>query len=564
MNEKVKQWTQAPFDQETITAVNNLKSTPEALEDAFYKNLDFGTGGMRGVMGVGTNRINPYTLGKNTQGLSNYLKKTFDPQTLRVVIAYDCRKNSQYFAQRVAEVFSANGIDVYVFPELRPTPALSFAVRHLNAHCGIVLTASHNPPEYNGYKVYWKDGGQIVPPQDKEIIKEIEKIDFQNILFEAQPDKIHRLDASLDQAFVQQSLNNAVLSKEKKEAYSIVFTSLHGTAVTLLPQTLSAAGFTQVYSVETQEKPDGNFPTVSSPNPEEKEALALGLTLADEKKADLLLGFDPDADRLGIGVRDTNGEMILLNGNQTMVAITRYLLEYKKKKNQLGENAFIGSTVVSTPMMKKLADHFGIDCKLGLTGFKWIAKMIEDFPDQEFICGGEESYGFMVGHQVRDKDAITSALLVAEIGAQLKKEGKSFYSYLLETYQSIGCYQETLISFTKKGKSGAEEIQRMMENYRNQMPQEFGGDAVKFKEDYSLGLRTYNDGTTAQLSFPKADVLVFETLKGYRVCIRPSGTEPKIKFYLSVNSSLENTTDFPEVWEALKSLSATISKSLGL
>ena len=564
MNEKVKQWTQAPFDQETITAVNNLKSTPEALEDAFYKNLDFGTGGMRGVMGVGTNRINPYTLGKNTQGLSNYLKKTFDPQTLRVVIAYDCRKNSQYFAQRVAEVFSANGIDVYVFPELRPTPALSFAVRHLNAHCGIVLTASHNPPEYNGYKVYWKDGGQIVPPQDKEIIEEIEKIDFQDILFEAQPDKIHRLDASLDQAFIQQSLDNAVLSQEEKEGYSIVFTSLHGTAVTLLPQTLSAAGFTQVYSVKAQEKPDGNFPTVSSPNPEEKEALALGLTLADEKKADLLLGFDPDADRLGIGVRDTNGEMILLNGNQTMVAITRYLLEYKKEKNQLGENAFIGSTVVSTPMMKKLADHFGIDCKLGLTGFKWIAKMIEDFPDEEFICGGEESYGFMVGHQVRDKDAITSALLVAEIGAQLKKEGKSFYSYLLETYQSIGCYQETLISFTKKGKSGAEEIQRMMENYRNQMPQEFGGDPVKFKEDYSLGLRTYNDGTTAQLSFPKADVLVFETLKGYRVCIRPSGTEPKIKFYLSVNSSLENTTDFPEVWEALKSLSATISKSLGL
>ena len=564
MNEKVKQWTQAPFDQETITAVNTLKSTPEALEDAFYKNLDFGTGGMRGVMGVGTNRINPYTLGKNTQGLSNYLKKTFDPQTLRVVIAYDCRKNSQYFAQRVAEVFSANGIDVYVFPELRPTPALSFAVRHLNAHCGIVLTASHNPPEYNGYKVYWKDGGQIVPPQDKEIIEEIEKIDFQDILFEAQPDKIHRLDASLDQAFIQQSLDNAVLSQEKKEAYSIVFTSLHGTAVTLLPQTLSAAGFTQVYSVKAQEKPDGNFPTVSSPNPEEKEALAMGLTLADEKKADLLLGFDPDADRLGIGVRDTNGEMILLNGNQTMVAITRYLLEYIKEKNQLGENAFIGSTVVSTPMMKKLADHFGIDCKLGLTGFKWIAKMIEDFPDEEFICGGEESYGFMVGHQVRDKDAITSALLVAEIGAQLKKEGKSFYSYLLETYQSIGCYQETLISFTKKGKSGAEEIQRMMENYRNQMPQEFAGDPVKFKEDYSLGLRTYNDGTTAQLSFPKADVLVFETLKGYRVCIRPSGTEPKIKFYLSVNSSLENTNDFPEVWKALKSLSTTISKSLGL
>ena len=449
--QKAAQWQHPPFDIATQKQVAELHANLTELEDAFYKDLEFGTGGIRGIMGVGTNRINKYTLGKSTQGLTTYLKQQFPSETIKVVIAYDCRHNSKSLAETVAAVFSANDIKVYLFSGLRPTPELSFAVRYLNAHCGIVLTASHNPPEYNGYKVYWKDGGQIVPPHDHKIIAQIEQTDFDAIQFESNPSKIHLIDKEVDDAFCKTALQVSKASEAAKADFSVVFTSLHGTAITLMPQVFEAAGYSQFHSVQEQEIPNGDFPTVTSPNPEERAALALGLKKAEELDADLLIGTDPDADRFGIAVRDTKGVFEILNGNQTMLVLTRYLLE--QYPETLSQKHFIGSTVVSSPIMSVLASHFGVECKLGLTGFKWIAKMIEDYPNQTFIAGGEESYGYMVGDQVRDKDAITSALLATEIAATQKSKGSSFYEYLIDSYIQYGLYHEELISLTKKGKA---------------------------------------------------------------------------------------------------------------
>jgi phosphomannomutase len=511
--------------------------------------LEFGTGGMRGVMGVGTNRINKYTLGKNTQGLSNYLKKCFSNEDLKVAIAYDCRKNSDTLAKVVADIFSANGIKVYLFSEMRPTPELSFALKHLNCHSGIVLTASHNPPEYNGYKVYWQDGGQIVPPQDGEIIAEIEALKYSDIKFTANESLIEYIDIEIDEAFVNSTIENASFNTPKaaKENLNIVFTPLHGTSVKSIPAVLAKAGYTNVNIVKEQETPDGNFPTVKSPNPEEPEALTMALALADKVNADIVIGTDPDSDRLGVAVRDNNGKMMLLNGNQTMVIMTAFLLEQWKRADKITGTEFIGSTIVSTPMMLDLASAYGIECKVGLTGFKWIAKFIKDFPNQKFIGGGEESFGFMVGDAVRDKDAVAACLLVCEIAAQAKAAGSSLYKELINLYLDFSFYKEHLISLTKKGKEGLAEINQMMVDLRDNPMETINGQRVVCIEDYqNTTARDLINNETFDLDIPKSNVLIYYLEDGSKICARPSGTEPKIKFYFSVNAILEEATDFEE------------------
>ena len=548
--DQVNEWLTPTFDQDTQTEIEALMtSDPKGLEDAFYKNLEFGTGGMRGVMGVGTNRINKYTLGKNTQGLSNYLKKSFPNEELKVAIAYDCRKNSDTLAKIVADIFSANNIKVYLFSELRPTPELSFALKHLDCHAGIVLTASHNPPEYNGYKVYWQDGGQIVPPQDGEIITEIEVLKYSDILFSANDSLIEYIDEAVDEAFINSTIENASFNtpKSAKENLNIVFTPLHGTSVKSIPAVLAKAGFTNVNIVAAQEIPDGNFPTVKSPNPEEPEALAMALELADQVNADIVIGTDPDSDRLGVAVRDTNGKMMLLNGNQTMVVMTAFLLEQWKRADKITGTEFIGSTIVSTPMMLDLASAYGIECKVGLTGFKWIAKFIKDFPSQKFIGGGEESFGFMVGDAVRDKDAVAASLLVCEIAAQAKASGSSLYKELINLYLDFGFYKEHLISLTKKGKEGLIEINQMMVDLRDNPMETINGQRVVCIEDYqNTTARDLINNETFDLDIPKSNVLIYYLEDGTKICARPSGTEPKIKFYFSVNAILEDANDFEE------------------
>ena len=548
--DQVNEWLTPTFDQNTKTEIEALMtSDPKGLEDAFYKNLEFGTGGMRGIMGVGTNRINKYTLGKNTQGLSNYLRNYFPNEELKVAIAYDCRKNSDTLAKIVADIFSANGIKVYLFSELRPTPELSFALKHLNCHAGIVLTASHNPPEYNGYKVYWQDGGQIVPPQDGEIIAEIEALKYNDILFSANESLIEYIDEAVDDAFIKSTIENASFNtpKSAKENLNIVFTPLHGTSVKSIPAVLEKAGYTNVNIVAAQEIPDGNFPTVRSPNPEEPEALAMAIALADEINADIVIGTDPDSDRLGVAVRDTNGKMMLLNGNQTMVVMTAFLLEQWKRADKITGTEFIGSTIVSTPMMLELASAYGIECKVGLTGFKWIAKFIKDFPNQKFIGGGEESFGYMVGDAVRDKDAVAASLLVCEIAAQAKASGSSLFKELINLYLDFGFYKEHLISLTKKGKEGLVEINQMMINLRDNPMETINGQRVVCIEDYqNTTARDLINNETFKLDIPKSNVLIYYLEDGTKICARPSGTEPKIKFYFSVNAILENATDFEE------------------
>ena len=553
--DKVNIWLSPDFDNETQQIIKEMMtSSPKELEDSFYKNLEFGTGGMRGIMGVGTNRINKYTLGKNTQGLANYLKKSFPGEALKVAIAYDCRHNSDTLAKVVADVFSANGIKVYLFSEMRPTPELSFAVRHLNCHTGIVLTASHNPPEYNGYKVYWQDGGQIVPPQDTEVIAEIESLEYSDIKFDANEDLIEYINTVIDEAFRDSTIKNASFdtSAEARKNLKIVYTSLHGTSIKAIPGVLEKAGYTDVNIVPEQAEPNGNFPTVVSPNPEEPEALTMALELADRINADIVVGTDPDSDRLGVAVRNTEGKMILLNGNQTMVIMTAFLLEQWKKQGKLTGNEFIGSTIVSTPMMLELASAYGVECKVGLTGFKWIAKFIKDFPNQTYIGGGEESFGFMVGDAVRDKDAVAAILLVCEIAAQAKEKGSTLYQKLLQMYVDFGFYKEHLISITKKGIEGANQIKQMMIDLRQNPLQEINGQRVVCIEDYqsSKGKDFMND-EEFEISIPKSNVLIYYLEDGSKICARPSGTEPKIKFYFSVNCAIENIADIPEAEKQL-------------
>ena len=546
--ERFQEWLEPPFDEVTIKATKSLIENEDQLEDSFYKNLEFGTGGMRGLMGPGTNRINKYTLGKNTQGISNYLTKIFK-NNISVVIAYDCRHNSKELAKVVADVFSANNIKVYLFSDLRPTPELSFALKYLNCKCGIVLTASHNPPEYNGYKVYWEDGGQIVPPEDKNIIEEINKLNYREINFKSNSDLIKYIDKEVDDAFIENSIQSGKLSDNNdiKNKLNIVFTSLHGTSITLMPDVLQKAGFNNVFIVEEQRVPDGDFPTVTSPNPEETEALDMALKLGYKHKADIVIGTDPDGDRLGIAVRDKNNDLVLLNGNEVMAILLEYLCEKWKNENKLNGNQFIGSTIVSTPLINKISNYYNIECKLGLTGFKWIAKMIKDHPELDFIGGGEESFGFMVGDFVRDKDAITSTLLACEIAAQLKSKGDSMYSKLQDIHMKHGIFREKLVSLTKKGINGNKEINSIMESFRNHSPKEIDKSQIIKIDDYSTS-KSINtiDNLKTKILLPQSNVLIFTTADGTKVALRPSGTEPKIKFYISVNEKVikkENYAD---------------------
>ena len=543
--ERAHTWLSPVFDDETQSQVIQLiESDSEELVDAFYKELAFGTGGMRGVLGVGTNRINKYTLGKATQGLSNYLKRRHPGKNLSAVIAYDCRHQSDTLGRLVAEIFSANGIEVSLFSALRTTPELSFAVRHLSADVGIVLTASHNPPEYNGYKVYWNDGGQIVPPEDGEIIAEIQDLDYSAIRFDADENRISLIDKEVDEPFFEASLKNGSIGQGDRTLLSLVFTSIHGTSITAVPQVLQKAGFTNLHIVEEQAVVDPDFSTVKSPNPEEPEALSMAIQLAEQIDADLVIGTDPDSDRLGIVAREASGGLSILNGNQAMIVLTEYLLAHHKKRGLKG-NEFIASTIVSTPMIAKMAAHYGVRFEQTLTGFKWIGKLIKDHPELKFIGGGEESYGYMVGDFVRDKDAVTSSLLAAEIACELKSKGLTLYDYLLDCYVKYGLYQERLISVTKKGQSGAQEIEAMMKGFRSHPPKEVAGEPVAYIEDYLLQeIVDIQTGTRTPISLPKANVIVLETTTGSRIAARPSGTEPKIKFYFSVHETLHDAANY--------------------
>jgi phosphoglucomutase len=541
IKEKATLWLSDTFDSETQNEIQQLiTENSDDLTDRFYKDLEFGTGGMRGMMGAGTNRINKYTLGKATQGLCNYLKKSYTDQKLKVAIAYDCRHNSDTFSRLVAEVLSANDIHVVLFEDLRPTPELSFAVNELNCHAGIVLTASHNPPEYNGYKVYWTDGGQIVPPQDKSIIDEVNSLDFSDINFNAKPELITEIGAEVDEAFWKASIKNGTFDIEGRENLKIVFTSLHGTSIKLIPEVLKRAGYSQVHSIKEQEIPDGDFPTVKSPNPEEPEALEMATALAEKIGADIVLGTDPDSDRIGIAVRDSEGKIKLLNGNQAMVVMTDFLIKQWQKQGKLNGKQFIGSTIVSTSMVNDIAKNYGVETKIGLTGFKWIAKMIKDFPELDFIGGGEESFGYMVGDFVRDKDAVTSALLACEIAAVAKSNGSSFYETLLKLYTKHSFYKERLVSFTKKGMDGAAQIKKIMIDLRKNPLTHIDGSKVTFVNDYDASTeKNMITGEEKSIHLPKSNVLIYHTEDGTKVAARPSGTEPKIKFYFSVQSQLD-------------------------
>ncbi len=543
-----------------------MEKNPAQLEDAFYKDLEFGTGGMRGVMGIGTNRINKYTLGASTQGLSNYLKAHFPNQIISVAIAHDCRNNSRLFAELVADVFSANEIQVYLFEDLRPTPELSFAVRELGCQAGVVLTASHNPPEYNGYKVYWEDGAQIVTPHDKGIIEEVQSVEsIDDILFEGNKALIHSLGEEMDRKFWNACLDNSFTNAGKKDL-KIVFTSIHGTSIMAVPQVLERAGFKHVSVVEEQAVPDGNFPTVESPNPEESAALKMALDQADREGADIVVGTDPDADRIGIAIRNGKGEMELLNGNQTGVLMTEFLLRNWKQNGRLTGKEFIAYTIVSSDLFKDVSDHYGVETEVCLTGFKHIAKLIRDNEGRRtYIGGGEESYGYMVGDFVRDKDSVTSTLVVCEMAAEAKANGRLLMDELEDIYRRHGVYREHLISLVKKGKDGAAEIARMMDDFRNNPPSKIAGEDIVSIADYDSGIhKDLRDGSETIIELPKSNVLQFFTDAGSKISARPSGTEPKIKFYYSFRTDLGSEENMKDTWDGLGKKIDAASIDLGL
>ena len=565
IKKNIEEWSKHPFCDDTHKKLNHLKNDKARLTDAFYKNLEFGTGGMRGLMGIGTNRINKYTIGKNTQGISNFINRNFD-KNKSVVIAHDCRHNSSELAKVVADVFSANSIKSFLFSDLRPTPELSYAVRKLNCICGIVLTASHNPPEYNGFKVYWKDGGQIVPPIDNFLIEEIEKLKFNDINFNPNQELIEMLDEETDDQFIKICLKNG-LNKEVKSRASnkIVFTALHGTSSTIIPKLFKKAGYNNISYVESQMIPDGDFSTVKSPNPEEVESMDMALKLANEIQADIVIGTDPDADRLGVAIRDLEDNLRLINGNQLMVLIFDYILNKKKSEKKLNKSHFVASTVVSTPMIKNIADYYNVDCKLSLTGFKWIAKMIEDFPDQKFLVGGEESFGLMIGDDVRDKDALTASLAACEMISYYKEKNSSAFKELIKLYTIHGFYKEKLISIVKKGEKGKNEINKIIDDFRKKPLDFILESRVKYFCDYSISIRMdLISGSSEKIVLPKSNVIEFESVDGSKIILRPSGTEPKIKMYISVNTTLISISKFEVVDKILNHKIDEIIKSVDL
>ncbi len=564
--ERAQSWLNAPYDEETRKATQALLDEGgDALVDAFYQDLDFGTGGLRGIMGVGTNRINKYTLGAATQGLANYLNQQFPNEEIRVAIAHDSRHNSKPFARQVAEVLSANGIRVYLYEDLRPTPALSFAIRHLNCQSGIVLTASHNPPAYNGYKVYWSDGGQLVPPHDKAVINEVRAVSANDVNYNARPELIEMIGDAVDQAYLAE-VKKLSLSDGGKEDLSVVFTSIHGTSITLVPPALENAGFKKVSIVDEQAKPDGDFPTVQSPNPEEAEALNMALAQAEEIGADMVIGTDPDADRVGIAVRNLEGKMELLNGNQAASVLIYYLLERWKEGNKFTGKEFVAKTIVTTDLISSIAKAYNIPCPECLTGFKWIADIIRKREGKEvFIGGGEESYGYMIGDFVRDKDAVASAVMLAETAAFAKSQGSSFYEMLIDVYSKFGFYLEKLVSLKREGMKGQEEIAQMMQDFRNKTPSTIAGEKIVEVLDYaSSEHRFVESGEVQTIDLPGSNVVQFVTDKGTKITARPSGTEPKIKFYVSVNDQLDDKANFTVMKEKLERRIDSITKELGL
>ena len=572
VKERANQWLNSrAVDDESKAEIRQLLA-PEReadLTEAFYKSLEFGTGGLRGIMGVGSNRVNKYTIGMATQGLSNYLLDTYPDQDIKVAVAHDSRNNSRYFAEVTAAVFSANGIQVYFFNDLRPTPELSFAIRTLDCQSGVVLTASHNPKEYNGYKAYWSDGAQLVPPHDKNVIDEVTAIgSLDDIKFEKDDSKIQEIGADIDKQYLE-ALQGLSLSPDAIKAQhdlKIVFTPIHGSSITLVPKALEQLGFTNVHIVASQAEPDGNFPTVVYPNPEESDALSIALQEAKDIDADLVMGTDPDADRVGIAVKNLQGEFEILNGNQTGSMLVYYLLLKWQEAGKLDGKQFVAKTIVTTELIRKIAEHFQVDCYDTLTGFKYIAALIKDKEgEQSFIGGGEESYGYLIGDFVRDKDAVSACAMIAEMAAFVKNQDLQMFDFLLDMYDKFGLYREKLVSFTKQGKSGVEEIKRMMRELRKNPPKKILGEQVTQVVDYLEGTET--DTTTGKqkpIEFPESNVLQFITEQGTKVSARPSGTEPKIKFYFSVNTAMDSIEDFIIAWKKLDEKVDAIIEDMGL
>ena len=550
---KIDSWLTGNFDQAIKDEITKLqKENPNELADAFYKNLEFGTGGLRGIMGVGTNRMNKYTVGMATQGYANYLKQSFPNGEVRVAIAHDSRNNSRFFAETTAHVFAANGIKVFLFESLRPTPELSFAIRHFKCQGGVVCTASHNPKEYNGYKAYWNDGGQLVPPHDKNVIKEVEKIaTVEDVKWSGGDANITLIGKEVDNAYMDMVKSLSVYPEviAKQHDLKIVYTPIHGTGIMLVPDVLKRFGFTNVTIVEEQKEPDGNFPTVGYPNPEEKETMSIGLAKAKAMDADILLGTDPDADRVGIGIRDNHGEWVLMNGNQTAVLAFNYMIEARRAKGVAQPNDMVITTIVTTRMINRIAEKNNVACYNVLTGFKWIAEMIREKEGKEnYVIGGEESFGLMIGDKIRDKDAVSAVALLCEMAAYEKNQGRSLFEKLIDLYVEYGFYKEDLISITKKGMDGQQQIAAMMESYRNNPPKTINGSSVVQLLDYEL--RKGKDPQTGEewtIDLPKSNVLQFVLQDGSLISARPSGTEPKIKFYFSTMEPLNNAADFDKV-----------------
>ena len=550
IQEKVNTWLNGNYDQDTKNALQQLQqNNPDELTDAFYRSLEFGTGGLRGIMGVGTNRVNKYTIGMATQGFANYLKKTYGDKEIKMVIGHDSRNNSRFFAETTANVFAANGIKVFLFEALRPTPEISFAIRYLKCDGGVICTASHNPKEYNGYKAYWNDGGQLVPPHDKNVIKEVEAIaSVDDVKFSGGENNITIIGKDMDDAYINMVKSLSVLPHDiqRQHDLKIVYTPIHGTGIMLVPQVLKAFGFTNVTIVEEQATPDGNFPTVVYPNPEESEAMNIGLKKAQEMDADILLGTDPDSDRVGIGVKDNNGNWVLLNGNQTAVLACAYMIEARKAQGLAKPNDMVIKTIVTTELIDEIAKQNGVACYNVLTGFKWIAELIKEKEGKEnYIIGGEESFGMMVGDQLRDKDAVSAVAFLCEMTAYLKNKGMTPFEKLLELYRNYGFWLENLISITKKGMRGQEEIAEMMQGYRDNPPQEINGSPVLELLDYQTSKgKNLVTGEEWDIKLPKSNVLQFILADGTKISARPSGTEPKIKFYFSVHTILESDDEY--------------------
>jgi phosphoglucomutase len=570
VEQKVNTWLNGNYDEDVKEQIRDLqKAHPEELADAFYRNLEFGTGGLRGLMGVGTNRMNKYTVGMATQGYVNYLKKSFPAEEIKVAVAHDSRNNSRFFAETVANVFAANGLKVLLFEDMRPTPELSFTIRHFGCKGGVVCTASHNPKEYNGYKAYWIDGGQLVPPHDKNVISEVEKIaDVNHVKWSGNKENITIIGKEVDTDYINMvkglSVNPEI--NHNQHDLKIVYTPIHGTGIKLVPAVLKEYGFTNVNIVEEQATPDGNFPTVVYPNPEESEAMSIGLKKAEQLDADILCGTDPDSDRVGIGVKDTNKKWILLNGNQTAVLAFNYMIESRRERGIAQPNDMVVKTIVTSNLIDVIAAGNNVNCYNVLTGFKWIAELIREKEAHEnYIIGGEESYGLMIGSQIRDKDAVSAVAILCEMAAVEKAKGRSLYQKLIDLYVQYGYYQESLISITKKGRNGQQEIAEMMEQFRRNPPSTLAGSKVVRLLDYQLQEKTdLLTGNKEGLQLPKSNVLQFETEDGTKVSARPSGTEPKIKFYFSVKTNLKTVGDFEKAQQQLKDKINTIISDMKL